>query len=189
MAKDITLILGGARSGKSALAEKLAIESGQPVTYLATADVRDEEMARRVEIHKERRPAGWGTWEGAPAELPDIVAASSGVLLLDCMTLWLTRLFLEAGAETMEEEEWLAREPEIHAVTERLCAAPGKDTTLIIVSNEIGFGLVPMSVMGRRFRDLQGRMNQLAARHARRVALVVAGCPLWLRSAEEDVHE
>lgn len=178
---DISLILGGARSGKSSFAEKLALEPGLPITYLATADVRDEEMRRRVELHQKRRPAGWKTWEGAPAELPRAIGAMRGTLLLDCLTLWLTRLFLEHDVEVMSESEWETRESEIRALTEALCRAPRDGAQLLIVSNEVGFGLVPLSLTGRRFRDLQGRMNQLVASKSRRVALVVAGCPLWVK--------
>lgn len=178
---DITLILGGARSGKSAFAEKLAAEAGLPVTYLATADVRDEEMRRRVELHRQRRPAAWQTWEGQPGELPRAIGSMRGVLLLDCLTLWLTRLFLENDAQAMDEAQWDAREAEIRALAEKLCDAPRQGAKLLVVSNEVGFGLVPLSLTGRRFRDLQGRMNQLVAARSRRVALVVAGCPLWVK--------
>lgn len=178
---DITLILGGARSGKSTFAEKLALESGLAVTYLATADVRDEEMRLRVELHKKRRPAGWETWEGAPDELPRAIGSMRGTLLLDCLTLWLTRLFLENDVEAMGETEWGERESEIRALTETLCEAPVRGAKLLIVSNEVGFGLVPLSLTGRRFRDLQGRMNQLVASRSGHVALVVAGCPLWVK--------
>lgn len=181
MDKDITLVLGGARSGKSGFAEKLARESGLPVTYIATADSMDEEMWHRIELHKGSRPSEWKTWEGAPADLPEAIGAMEGVLLLDCLTLWLTRLFLEHDHEIICEAEWAARETVIRALTERLCDAPLNNARLIIVSNEVGFGLVPMSLTGRRFRDLQGRMNQLAASRSRRVALVVAGCPLWVK--------
>lgn len=186
MTSNITLILGGARSGKSSFAEGLALGAGLPVTYLATADVRDGEMARRVEIHRQRRLAGWSTWEEPPRELPEAVASASGVLLLDCLTLWLTRLFLEADAASLSEEEWASREKDIRSLTKRLCRSPRPGAHLLIVSNEVGFGLVPPSVMGRRFRDLQGRMNQLTVRMARRVALVVAGCPLWVKGTGED---
>lgn len=179
--QDITLILGGARSGKSTFAERLALEANLPVTYLATADIQDEEMASRVAIHKKRRQAGWRCWEGFPAALPRDIATMSGVLLLDCLTLWLTRLFLETSHENLGENEWNVRELEIRSLIERLCRAVRQDAKLIIVSNEVGFGLVPLSQMGRRFRDLQGRMNQLAASNSRRVALVVAGCPLWIK--------
>lgn len=182
MALEITLILGGARSGKSTFAEELATNSGRPVTYIATADSKDSEMAHRIAIHKKRRSSQWRTWEGEPETLPAAIADMSGVLLLDCLTMWLTRLFLSArDSESEDESVWNSRELDIRALTEELCYAPRGDTHLIIVSNEVGFGLVPPYLMGRRFRDLQGRMNQLCASHADRVALVVAGCPLWVK--------
>ena len=181
---EISLILGGARSGKSTFAEKLALEDGRPVTYLATAESKDPEMAERIAIHRERRPSSWRTWEGAAVELPSAVSSLSGALLLDCLTMWLTRLFLVGeAAEKADEREWFAREAEIRSLTEKLCAAPKNDTHLIIVSNEVGFGLVPPYIMGRRFRDLQGRMNQLCASEASRAALIVAGYPLWVKGS------
>lgn len=183
----ITLILGGARSGKSTFGERLAKESGLPVTYIATANAKDAEMERRIEIHKSRRPAEWSTWEGAPRDLPDAVAGMKGALLLDCMTFWLTRLFLEDDiAEKGSEGAWQAKETEIRALVEALCKSPAPDAKLIIISNEVGFGLVPPYLMGRRFRDLQGRVNQLCAAKADRVALVVAGCPLWVKGTGEE---
>ena len=178
----ITLILGGARSGKSSYAEKLALAQRMPVTYLATADCGDAEMAKRIELHKTRRPAEWNTWEGLPLELADAVSSSRGLLLLDCLTMWLTRLFLASPAsENGTEEEWGAAEAKISAETERLCDSVREGTSLIIVSNEVGFGLVPPYLMGRRFRDMQGRINQICARRADGAALVVAGYPLWVK--------
>lgn len=183
MPAKITLVLGGARSGKSTFAERLALESKLPVTYLATAEAHDPEMAERIAVHKSRRPSGWDTWEGLPEELPGAISSLSGTLLLDCLTLWLTRLFLTGSvAENETEDEWGARELEIRALTEELCDSPKDGTNLIIVSNETGCGLVPMNIMGRRFRDLQGRMNQLCASKADAVALIVAGYPLWVKS-------
>ena len=181
----ITLILGGARSGKSSFAERLALKSNEKVTYLATAEAKDSEMEARVEIHKKRRPQEWDTWEGDLATLPSEISSLSGVLLLDCLTMWLTRFFLENDlSEKGDEESWLKREEEIRTLTEKLCNAPKGNTHLIIVSNEVGFGLVPPYIMGRRFRDLQGRINQLVASKADNVALVVAGCPLWIKGKE-----
>jgi adenosylcobinamide kinase/adenosylcobinamide-phosphate guanylyltransferase len=187
MAADITLVLGGARSGKSSFAESLALKWAAPVTYIATAEAKDPEMYERIAIHKKRRPSDWNTWEGAPDELPDAVSKFTGTLLLDCLTLWLTRLFLENGtAENSAENVWNQRELEIRSLTEKLCEAPKSGVRLIIVSNEVGFGLVPPYLMGRRFRDLQGRMNQLCASKAERVALVVAGCPLWIKDSGKN---
>ena len=183
MDTGITLILGGARSGKSTFAEQLARNSGTAVTYLATADVCDKEMEERVRMHRERRPKEWNTWEGSPEELPEAVAKMEGTLILDCLTMWLTRLiFATNAAENGTEEEWHAREQEIRQLTEALCSSAGKNTHLIIVSNEVGFGIVPENRLARRFRDMQGRINQLVASRAENVALIVAGCPLWVKS-------
>lgn len=186
---EITLILGGARSGKSTFAEKLAMDTRASVTYLAAADVQDSEMKERIALHKERRPSGWKTIEGDPYEICQATKTTKGVLLLDCLTLWLTRLFLEGdAAEDASEKEWQARETQIRALTEDLCSLPPEGTHLIIVSNEVGFGLVPSYKMGRRFRDMQGRMNQLCASKAERAALIVAGYPIWLKADMEDKH-
>lgn len=183
----MTLILGGARSGKSTFAEKLATDTRAAVTYLAAADAQDNEMQERIAMHKKRRPAGWDTFEGDPYEICDATKTIKGVLLLDCLTLWLTRLFLQGdSAEDASEKEWLVREAQIRTLTQDLCSIPPEGTHLIIVSNEVGFGLVPSNKMGRRFRDLQGRMNQLCASKADRAALIVAGYPLWLKGKMED---
>lgn len=186
---EMTFILGGARSGKSTFAEKLAMDTRATVTYLAAADVQDSEMQERIAMHKKRRPAEWKTIEGDPYEICQATKTTQGVLLLDCLTLWLTRLFLEGDvAEEASEKKWQAREAQIRAMTEDLCSLSPKGTHLIMVSNEVGFGLVPSYKTGRRFRDMQGRMNQLCASKAERAALVVAGCPLWLKGDMEDDH-
>lgn len=185
MNSKMTLVLGGARSGKSTFAEQIAAKSNKKVTYLATAEAKDSEMAARIEIHRQRRPSEWNTWEAPPEMLPAAISALSGVLLLDCLTMWLTKFFLEGEfAETKDEKVWLKREEEIRELTEQLCSAPKDNTHLIVVSNEVGFGLVPSYIMGRRFRDLQGRMNQLCASKADNVVLVVAGCPLWIKGGK-----
>ncbi len=182
--EGITLILGGARSGKSGYAEKIALAYPGPVTYLATADCADEEMACRIALHKARRPASWTTWEGEPNLLPDAVAKTGGLMLMDCLTMWLTRLALSSPAfEKGGEPEWFAEEAKIAALTEKLCRGVQSGASLVIVSNEVGLGLVPSYRMGRRFRDTQGRMNRLCAEYAERVALVVAGCPLWVKGS------
>lgn len=195
MSGTLTLILGGARSGKSAFAEGLARElSGRAerterakmpgVTYIATADSRDPEMACRIERHRSRRPEAWRTWEGDAAALPEALGGMSGILLLDCLTMYLTRLFLASGcAEDEDEAAWARAERGILDAAETLFArAPDAPPAhLIAVSNEVGFGLVPPYLMGRRFRDMQGRANQIAAARADNVALVVAGLPVWLK--------
>lgn len=186
---EITLILGGARSGKSSYAEELAAADGRDVTYIATAESKDPEMELRIAIHKERRPSSWKTWEGAAESLPEAVSAMSGVLLLDCLTMWLTRLFLSDGvSENGDEAAWFSREAEISSMVSKLCSSVGRGSHLIIVSNEVGFGLVPPYLMGRRFRDIQGRMNRLCAEKSERCALVVAGCPLWVKGTAPEKH-
>ena len=178
----ITLILGGARSGKSTYAEKIALAYKGPVTYLATADCADAEMEKRIELHRARRPVSWATWEGDPCGLPAAVARTDGLMLMDCLTMWLTRLFLASPAsEEGGEAEWLAEEAKITALARVLFESVKPDASLVVVSNEVGLGLVPPYRMGRRFRDMQGRMNQLCAGYAEGVALVVAGCPLWVK--------
>ena len=185
MAGEIILVLGGARSGKSSFAEKLAASSGGRVTYLAAADSKDEEMKLRIERHRESRPSEWETWEGEPEEIADAIKSCRGTMLFDCLTMWLTRLFLKEDlGEKADENLWDAREAEIRKLAVEMCGAVGEGSRLIIVSNEVGFGLVPPYKMGRRFRDLQGRMNQLCASKASHVALVVAGCPLWIKGGE-----
>lgn len=184
---EITLILGGARSGKSTFAEMLAKDLSGPVTYIASAEARDSEMLERIAIHKKRRPGTWETFEGDPYEICEAVKRIKGVVLLDCLTLWLTRLFLEGdAAEKSSESQWREREDRIRTMTEDLCLLPPEGIHLIIVSNEVGFGLVPEYIMGRRFRDLQGRMNQLCASKSDRTALIVAGYPIWVKGSMEE---
>jgi adenosylcobinamide kinase/adenosylcobinamide-phosphate guanylyltransferase len=165
------LVIGGARSGKSAYAEQRALASGLAVTYLATAEVRDDEMAARIAHHRHRRPAGWRTVE-EPLRLAAALrreAAPGVCLLVDCLTLWLTNVLL-TGCED-----------EIDALLAALPALPGH---VILVSNEVGWGIVPENALARRFRDEQGRLNQRVAALAERVTLVAAGLPLALKSSD-----
>ncbi|GHV53462.1 addiction module protein [Synergistales bacterium] len=177
--KFITFITGGARSGKSSFAEKLAAEYTD-VTYIATADCLDAEMEERIKIHKLRRPHSWQTWEGDITSLPDEIAGMSGALVLDCLTMYLTRRFLAAPeSESDDEAAWFAVEREILSSVEKIFTAV--NCRLIAVSNEIGLGVVPPYLMGRRFRDIQGRANQLAASVSDEVAFMVSGLPLWVK--------
>lgn len=179
--RGISLFLGGARSGKSAYAQQLAEQSKQKITYLATAEAGDSEMQMRINAHKASRSTSWTTWEGKMELLPSVIAQTEGVLLLDCLTLWLTRLFLQAPeSEADEEKTWLNAQKKIFEQTEALLL-PASYSHLIIVSNEVGLSLVPPNRMGRRFRDLQGKANQIVAARADRVALFVAGIPLWIK--------
>ena len=176
MAK-ITLILGGARSGKSALACQLAAQSGLAVTYIATATARDAEMATRIQHHQQERPADWLLVE-APVALAQAIAAHAGdgrCLLVDCLTLWLTNLLHDADGQpqpdTLLSEHFLALE-------QALEQAAG---TIVLVSNEVGLGIIPLGELTRRFVDEAGRLNQRLARLADHVFFVAAGLPLPLK--------
>jgi len=164
----IELVIGGARSGKSAFAEAQALASGLRVIYLATGEARDAEMDERIAHHRARRPAGWRTVE-EPLLLAAALrraAAPDTCLLVDCLTLWLANVLL---AE---------RDGEVAKLLETLPALPGR---IFLVSNEVGSGIVPENALARRFRDEQGRLNQRVAALADRVTLVVAGLPLPLK--------
>ncbi|HEY0335142.1 MAG TPA: bifunctional adenosylcobinamide kinase/adenosylcobinamide-phosphate guanylyltransferase [Stenotrophomonas sp.] len=166
------LILGGARSGKSALAERRALDSGLSVVYVATAQALDAEMDARIEHHRARRPAHWACVE-APTGLADALrlhAAPERVLIVDCLTLWLSNLMgdVDPGRFARERDALLATLPHL----------PGR---ILLVSNEVGQGVVPMGALSRRFVDEAGRLHQLLAAHCDRVCLVVAGLPLWLK--------
>ncbi|QXH57936.1 bifunctional adenosylcobinamide kinase/adenosylcobinamide-phosphate guanylyltransferase [Pseudomonas maumuensis] len=167
-----SLILGGARSGKSRLAEQLAEASGLPVTYIATSQPLDGEMNDRVRLHRERRPAHWGLVE-EPVALATVLHAEAGegrCLLVDCLTLWLTNLLM------LEDEQRLALERD--ALLDGLAQLPG---TIILVSNETGLGVVPMGELTRRYVDLAGTLHQAVAERCQRVVLTVAGLPLMLK--------
>lgn len=171
------LILGGVRSGKSFLAERLALDSGLAVTYFATAQADDAEMQARISHHRARRPADWGLVE-VENDLAAVLAAHAAAercLLVDCLTLWLTGLLLK------EDEQLLAAETT--ALLELLPRLPGR---LIMVSNETGLGVVPMGELTRRFCDETGRLHQRLAACCDRVILTVAGLPQVLKGPPPD---
>lgn len=174
---NLTLILGGARSGKSALAERLCKSAGARPVYVATAEAGDGEMAARIAAHRRDRGPGWRTIE-APLDLPGALAEAGPAppVLIDCLTLWLTNRFFaaEAAGEAPEAAmpDWVA------ALGAAVAARQGP---VVCVSNEIGLGLVPETALGRRFRDLQGRLNQAVAARAAQVVFVAAGLPLVLK--------
>ena len=178
------LILGGARSGKSLLAEKRAAESGLRVLYLATAEARDGEMARRIAHHRERRPAEWACAEETlhlAAKLHEL-AAPGICVLVDCLTLWLSNLLFAGQAARQAEAGDPVSCPlfdkETAALIELLPQLPGR---IILVSNEVGWGIVPMHPISRLFADEQGRLNQQVAAACNHVTLVAAGLPLSLK--------
>jgi|SRR6516165_4187739 adenosylcobinamide kinase/adenosylcobinamide-phosphate guanylyltransferase len=166
----ITLVLGGARSGKSRYAEWLITTYSQPWIYVATAEARDEEMAERIAAHKARRDAGWQTIEAAHGLAEALRAAPSGAaVLIDCLTLWLSNL-MERGTDI---------ETQITRLQEALAERAGPT---VIVSNEVGLGIVPDNALARRFRDLQGDLNQRLAAQADRVLIMVAGIAVAVKS-------
>lgn len=187
----LLLILGGARSGKSAFAEKLARKSGQSVAFIATATASDEEMQARIARHQATRPNTWQTLE-EPLDLPGAVLRASAladVLLLDCLTLWTANWLL--AREASGEEDAAARLfgeqalKEVERLLEVLRALPAHQT-LIAISNEVGLGIVPAYPLGRIYRDTLGFVNQRLARVAERVYLLVAGLAVDLKRLEEE---
>lgn len=167
----VTLVLGGARSGKSRYAEGLVEAQGGPWIYLATATAGDEEMAARIAEHQRRRGNRWQTRE-APLDLSGALEAAAKpntTVLVDCLTLWLTNILL---AELNVENE-----------CEKLVAAlPGLKGPVVFVSNEVGLGIVPENALARRFRDAAGRLNQAVAETAQSVVFVAAGLPLAMKA-------
>lgn len=167
------LILGGVRSGKSRLAERLAREAELPVTCIATAQAGDAEMAARIKAHREQRPADWRTIETGAALGAAIRAADEpgGIVLVDCLTLWLTQLLCAEGADALLEAEKASLLAAVREVRGRL----------ILVANETGLGIMPMDALSRRFGDEAGRLHQELAAICERVALIAAGLPLVLK--------
>lgn len=175
-----TLVLGGARSGKSAEAER-RLAAFSDVLYVATGGARegDQEWARRVALHRERRPGTWATQE--TCDLVPLLAADGPPLLIDCLALWLTSAMDSVGA--WDDERWSSGgERELHALTAGLTAAwRATRRTVVAVSNEVGSGVVPATASGRRFRDELGRLNAAVASESEQVLLVVAGQAVLLR--------
>lgn len=178
-----TLILGGARSGKSAYAESLASASGREVVYIATARAGDGEMALRIAHHRQQRPAIWTTVE-EPLALGDALlqwSAPGRLLLVDCLTLWLSNLLFA------EDQDF----PEVGRITPPACFAVQRERFLqalgevhgdvVLVSNEVGMGVVPFGAVTRWFADEAGRLNQAVAARCERAVLVAAGLPLVLK--------
>lgn len=173
---SVSLILGGARSGKSAYAEKIAQESALDVTYIATAQVYDAEFGTRVEKHKSRRPTQWKTVE-VPHRLAQtlrIEAAPNRCLIIDCLTLWLAQCICPECAPP-EGVEWQAERASLLAA---LTSLPGK---ILLVSNEVGMGIVPVGEINRQFQDEAGRLNQGVAALSDEVMFMAAGLPLRLK--------
>ena len=184
----ITLVLGGARSGKSAYAEQLAVQSAAPVVYIATATAGDAEMAARIAHHRARRPAAWRTVE-APLDLAGALqlhAAANTSVLVDCLTLWLSNLLFDGaadypGAGPINPAAQFTQSRD--ALLDTLPQLPGN---IILVSNEIGFGVTPMGAVSRFFVDEAGHLHQRIAALAQQVRLIVAGCPVAVKGLTAD---
>jgi adenosyl cobinamide kinase/adenosyl cobinamide phosphate guanylyltransferase len=164
----LTLVLGGARSGKSRYAETLITALPPPWIYAATAQGLDAEMAARIDAHRSRRGAGWTTVETPRDLAATLVAHDKAPVLVDCLTLWLSNLMM---ADAIIDAEF-----------DRLDQALAKATApVVLVANEVGSGVVPDNALARRFRDSQGLLNQRIAAQADQVVLIVAGLPLFLK--------
>jgi adenosylcobinamide kinase / adenosylcobinamide-phosphate guanylyltransferase len=168
----LTFLLGGARSGKSALAVRLGESFDGPVTYVATATAGDDDMAARIARHRTERPSQWATIE---SPLLDVALPAHGLLIIDCLTLWATNLML-AGSD---DESTLAAARSLSASWAK------RSGPTLVISNEVGLGVVPTTDLGRSFRDLLGRVNATIASAASRSYLVVAGQLLQLQVSEE----
>ena len=163
----LVLLLGGARSGKSRLAVRLAAESGLPVVFVATGEAGDEEMAERIERHRAERPASWETVE-EPLRLRAALEAApaDACLVVDCLSLWVANVLERADVET--------------EATAAAAVARGRTAPTIAVSNEVGLGVVPATPLGREYRDVLGRVNAIWAEAADKSYFVVAGKTLAL---------
>ncbi len=176
----ITLILGGARSGKSSHAQRLAEATGKPVTFLATAQALDEEMRQRIQKHRLERPADWETLE-IPCDIAvHVPQIKSDVIILDCVTLLVSNLLMQfvKGDEVDEAPYLQAVQKEIE---ELIAIIREKDQDWFIISNEVGLGLVPPYQMGRVYRDALGWANQRLAREADKVIFMIAGIPTTIK--------
>ena len=177
MARQLILVLGGVRSGKSAFAERLA-RQGKQVLYVATAEAHDADMERRIANHRQQRPAQWDTLE-EPLALPSAIPPAlkgHDICLLDCLTLWVSNLLLSMEGNPDAERE-------ISLAANRLLeTCQQSSATWIVVSNEVGMGVVPPSTLGVAYRDALGRVNQAVAAQADRVYFMVAGLALEMKS-------
>lgn len=184
---ELILILGGARSGKSSLAQRLALDlGGERVLFLATAEALDDEMRARISVHRQERPVGWRTVE-EPMQVADALRehhADAKVVLLDCVTLWVTNVMLTLGEEPDPDE---AEDLVLEGVRDLLAAVRDGGATLLAVSNEVGLGVVPTYPLGRLYRDLLGRVNQILASEADQVLFMIAGLGIDLKLLQARV--
>lgn len=173
----ITLILGGARSGKSRYAEQLAQAAQKPVLYIATATALDDEMAARIAHHQQQRPADWHLLE-CPLKLTEALAAEAQknqIILVDCLTLWLNNQLFNYPQQSFAE-----------LFNELIASTQNAQADIILVANEVGLGIIPLGEISRTFVDEAGRLNQRIAQIADQVFFVAAGLPLQLKGGRHD---
>lgn len=178
-------IFGGARSGKSTFAEKLASSLGGRVTYIATAEALDEEMVARIKEHQKRRPATWKTIEEPyrVAEVLEEVGQEEGVILIDCLTLLLTNLYYK---QSSEQESDICSKQVLSKIKRLAKVAKECRSDVLIVSNEVGLGVVPDYPDGRVFRDLTGWANQIMTEEADKAYFLISGMPLDIKALKAD---
>ena len=185
----LIFILGGARSGKSSYAETRAIElGGDKILYVATAEAKDEEMVERINMHRSRRPAAWQTLEAAQNVAGAITKKQihAKVILVDCLSMLVSNILVTHAAPESDHTPTIALEkiiePQVHEEIEALLSLiKQNEVDFIIVSNEVGMGLVPAYEMGRLYRDILGRANQTIARAADEVIFMVSGLPMQVK--------
>lgn len=187
---QFTLITGGARSGKSRFAELLAAHAKRPVIYIATAQIWDEEMALRVKKHQQQRPSTWRLIE-EPRNIRDTLIQLKDedvIILLDCVTLWLTNLLLAGNLQNDNDLFNNELEPQILDIVKDVAQLAREiKPQVIFVSNEVGQGIVPEYPLSRAYRDLAGRSNQILAHSADQVYMVVAGFPMEIKHSGEKL--
>ncbi len=179
MARSLTLVLGGARSGKSDHAQRLVEHGGGKVLFVATATASDEEMQARIAAHRRARPAHWETIE-APRRVGEALRAASSAewILLDCMTLLVNNILVGFAEPVAETDFYRAVDEELEGLLDAILKSNAK---WVIVSNEVGLGLVPAYPLGRFFRDALGRANQRLAQAADTVLFMVSGIPMFVK--------
>jgi len=204
---QFTLVTGGARSGKSRFAERLAAHAKRPVIYIATAQIWDEEMALRVKKHQQQRPATWRLIE-EPRNIRDTLIQlkdENAIILLDCVTLWLTNLLLAGQAQPVtpscpdgekfplnpqKDHDLYSNEiqPQILDIVKEVAQLAREiKPQVIFVTNEVGQGIVPENPLSRAYRDLAGRSNQILAQSANEAYLVVAGLPMEIKHSGQKL--
>lgn len=193
MTGKIILVTGGARSGKSALAEKLAAK-GQKVAYIATAQIFDDEMAFRVKLHRKRRPANWQTFEAPFAAEKAIMQAKTDndVILFDCITMYISNILCQLSEKelALQDNVYKLVQAQMQKLLQAALAAAEAGVTVIFVTNEVGAGIVPENKLARLYRDVSGLANQQLAKKADSVFAVIAGLPVDVKKlADREYNE